>query len=280
MNCERIQDSLVQFLLEELPHSEFTAVKEHLETGCCVCNEQVRELREGMGMLFEAAPKEDLSPEFVHRVMKLASGDHVQLVVSTPAHSAPKVTGAKLFGIGIASMAAGLAAAALGFWLLDNPHGPQLSRSLDSDRQRDNLLADSPRATGDQGVSSRATALGDFLPQSAVPSDASSQFISARTSTPASNLRANIVVDLYAKQVHFFASGFTPPTPGHDYVLWFSDGQTSQPICNLEIDHQGACKAVSSIPSDQVDGFFVTLEPEGPWAPNPQGQQQLSFEDL
>ncbi len=56
MNCNEIQELLVEFILLDLNDSQAREVQAHLDSNCLVCGREYTEILEGAELVFEVSP--------------------------------------------------------------------------------------------------------------------------------------------------------------------------------------------------------------------------------
>ena len=61
MSCDQIQDSLIAYVLGELPMGETLRVEQHMNSGCTSCNEELIQVSRQLDQVYQAVPTETLS---------------------------------------------------------------------------------------------------------------------------------------------------------------------------------------------------------------------------
>ncbi len=226
MNCDFVQDCLVDYVLGDISQSDEEVVEEHLRHGCDACRQELAELREGIGVLYDsiAAGREtdEKVEELVHSV--LCHG----LVTADPPmkRNYPwfSTFDSMLFA---ASFAAGLLLA----FTLGLP-GIRLAHESSS---------------GLQG-------------QAQFPTEGHEIVL---TSVKAQNLNSPVsgvlLYDSFLRELHFFAPKIAKPAAGKQYVLMMYQGEEvkSQPI---SIDTSGVGTAtVGGVPLNAITDAVIEL---------------------
>jgi hypothetical protein len=68
-------EQLIEYVLEMLPDDQRLRVKAHLDSGCKVCNDEVRTLQDSFHLLTDSLPVSNLSPTLKSRLNDLINHD-------------------------------------------------------------------------------------------------------------------------------------------------------------------------------------------------------------
>ncbi|MCA9129571.1 MAG: zf-HC2 domain-containing protein [Planctomycetales bacterium] len=295
MNCQAVQDQLVAFVLDELSVEERADLELHIQEGCEECNQQLRDVYDGIDLLFDAVPRSQISRKVVDRTLALASGSmakpcnkYDEPSVSEPrtiarfrdyglsdAHFTPRTSPGSSLKFLLCS-AASFLVGIFGMACL-------LSQSPLSKQQ---VVNHQEGLNGSQPPESGSIDFGGAtpLPPSVrIANDAtgSTSFVSLRqtNSSLPDQLRGCVIWDFIGKQIHFYGSHFPRPSAKHEYVLWVTNKAGSDFRRHpLTIGSDGSCEQVVEMISSDVPSVYVSLEQVADKSLVPTGEIELSVE--
>lgn len=268
MNCDDVQELMVEYLLDELGDDAKFALSNHLQRGCSRCLTCQRETVEGIEGLLTAIPNDPISSQHRSAILANATLAPPPLLIQTVGSSNSgldaninRYTGSLLY---VLAFAAGIVLMAI---VVPN-------HSID--------LSDEKAAVQGNSPSNSFAVAPVTIPSDseiAIVKKTKTLLVSMERSNKSSKIEGQIVWDTLNHEVHFFGSGVTSAPPGMRYVIWLTD-QNNQPLATKELtlSENGRCKAtiVSSI--RDVRYVFLTLESKLVGFTQPSSNVQLSFD--
>ena len=268
MNCDDVQDLLVEYLLDELSEDNRSEITKHLQKGCIDCLALERELMGGADALWAAIPDEPVSPELRSRILTRATATNNLLNRTDSISISRRSVGSNSRAGVLPYVLAFAAGILLTAWVVP-------TRFVNSPVEK--VAAMQVRSPSDSFAVNPAT-----LP---LDSDISAVkqtktfLVSMERSNKSSQIEGHVVWDPLNHEVHFFGSGAERTPPGMVYVIWLTD-QYRLPLATKELtlDENGRCKAtlVSSI--HDVRYVFITLESKIAGITRPSSNVQLSLD--
>lgn len=251
MNCAEIQNSLVEYLLNELSASEKATIEDHLASECAACQSELQELSESIGMLWKALPSHPLPTPQREQIVTacLAKPCHSKLtrnvVTSASSTQSKSLTSSWLEPL-LALVAGVLVMAALRV-AFTKPTVSQTGVAIVAPSTQTNAGSFGTQQTPDS------------LEMSA-PRYKKTQFVSLHRSTKSHELSGQLLWDRLNREVHVYCFGLTQPQAGCQYTLWLvGPSKTVRILDELKIDPSGECSAVASWPIGNFQFIQVAL---------------------
>ena len=269
MNCDDVQNLLVEYLLDELSDDKRFVIAMHMKRGCARCLDFEREILDGMDGLFTAIPEDPISPE--HRSQILARATSVTPYSPIRTASSSTFNHSAEFHVWTSALPYLLAFAA----------GVLLMATVFPFRSANSSAGNVP----DPKLSSLSNSFA--VDPATIPSDSeisvgnhkNTLMVSMERSNKSSEIEGRIVWDNLSHEVHFFGNGVAPSPPGMRYVMWLTD-QYDQPLASKELtlDEKGRCKATIVTSMLDVRYVFITLESKLAGITQPSSNVQLSLD--
>jgi anti-sigma-K factor RskA len=264
MSHDKLSELCSIYALGALDGEELREFEAHLETGCPLCGQQIREYGETVASIPEALANVRPSPDLKDRLMarldqEVPRRGVVDFKPVTPlAKPQPKhgwLPWACAVAAGIALTVSLTRVSSLNRGLAEKQQ--QLNEQLEQLKVFQRLLSDEKEVT--QFVAkpgSRITSLAgtDKSPQAA----------------------GKILWNAQEKKAFFYASNLAAPPEGKTYQLWMIAGNKpiDAGIFSVGPDGSGFLKVPSLLDADNAQKFAVTLEPAG-GVPQPTGDMHL-----
>ncbi len=238
MNCQTVQDKLVEYLLLELNECDDQAINEHLRSGCAACNAELAELSHALNAMLEPDNAPSLSGEVQAEIVAsvIARGKHLTSAVKAsiftlPADAAPEKIPTDLrqkqFNVGVllypACFAVGLLLA-LTLW------GFNAEENREEESQFALFNHPLPANSNEsEGEVSRSTVVFTSL-----------------TAHGAQSVGAwQAVYDPYSRELHFFCHDLPTPANGSEYVICtIRQSGESTALQAIELDPLGCGRAI------------------------------------
>lgn len=234
MSCDLISEQMVEFVLGDLSLGDQRRIEAHLRTGCQRCNDELHEVQQAMGLVFESIPNAPLDEAEVASVFSAVisrEAQHTAAPVTLPISSVDAIVYSASFVLGLV-LFVGLSF----YWPISaqqlTPFSPP-NRTIASGPQGEQ--ADKPQ----EEAVARTGRLGDT---DAVPRTI---FTSLRVSKPAApkQVRSMLLYDPFHFELHVYAVSDEPLPPGQSCWLVLHTGGAEQRLA-LEFDDAGASQAI------------------------------------
>ena len=254
MNCDNVNDLLVEYVLDELDEKTRLAIATHLQHGCADCLALEQEILEGMDSLMAAIPDDPITAE--HRsliIANVAKATSATLILRSSANGLPNPNDCSASNAWAGylpcflSFAAGIMLMALVFPLRDLNLSVERAPEVMASSQSNSFAVNPATVPTDSEIS--------------VDKRAKTLFVSMKRLNESSKIKGHIVWDTLNHEVHFFGTGIATPPSGMHYVLWLTD-QNNHPLATKELilDNEGTCKATVASTIFDVRYVFMTLE--------------------
>lgn len=247
MNCIDIQDSLVEFLLNELDATERSLVQQHLSSGCRQCNAELHLLTESVELLWKTVPSPDLSVELQKQIVARALDDKpfdsgVEPTIAETRNpfrlalwvrsSAPQAIFA--FAAGILFM--------MMMTRITSPGKPMLEED-----GRSHALMGSQQFPALLEISEKG--------------HPSAHFVALRRQPESHERRGYLLWDKLNREIHLYCFGLERPREGKQYALWLvGPAMEVRVVDRLEVAANGVSKAAVHWPEGDFQFAKVTLE--------------------
>lgn len=278
MNCTKIQNELVAFVLDELNSADRASVERHLANGCSECILQLKEIRESIELLWQAVPNgsltDDLQREILARAVAVApEAETIQLVsgnlVSGNLASGKLAIGEKQVSWfsylpiqSLVAFAAGLLIS-VAFHSLAGGPAEQLNTQAKRDRDSEVVSLASPKVASKLEMSERKRE--------------STHLVSLRKRADSSELRGYVLWDSLASEVHLYCFGLQQLQTGWQYSLWLIGPSVEvRAVDRLDVDEHGNCQAVVHWPVGEFNFARVTIEPSSTMNSRPSENVELT----
>ncbi len=271
MNCDRVRESLVEYLLDEVSAETKSAINLHLRQGCPSCLANEREIAEGIDVLFHVLPNDSLTLDQREAILAGATNPtkHLQIHPDS-SHTfgthAGSPTWTRVFPH-LLVFAAGLLLMLCITSLKKGDKSQRFVANETSSLQSDSFAVDPTTIPKGSEISEEKYA--------------KSLLISMRRANVSSKIKGNILWDALNHEVHFFGSGIAAPPSGMKYVLWLMDGENhALATQQLRVDSKGRCKATATSRTSHVRFVYITLESQLARFDRPSGNIELSLDSL
>lgn len=264
LTCDECQQRLEEFALDELSEAEGLLVRDHLTTGCYVCNLQLAQIVADWSVSPSLLPAE-LPPLRIEReLMQSIAGKSPRPQMSS---ANPPLPEADLKPITrpssrrLITAALAVAASLLGLAAWTSWHGGNGRNSTND------LAGEAPYQAELQRRVEQADHSQHF---SSIPQ---LKFAYVNNPAPPKPVHGYIVADQIARQMHLYVFDLPALAEGRAYEVWLvaKDGQFIS-AGRLETDAEGTANKIIDLPSDapQVTGIAISDEPTV-GSPNPTG---------
>ena len=255
MNCNQVNELLVEYLLNELNEETKSAIDRHLQNGCPQCIAEEREVLVGIDYLLSAIPYDDLSNE-----------QRIAILASTKIPSRILLNGMDSYTVNALPespvrlrpnsfpIVAYFVAFAAGILLMMTISPIHLDRKA---------------SVKDSQVNSSSQASAFAVAPSTIPQDSEMSgekhskklLVSMRRADNRSKMEGRILWDALSNEVHFFGSGIERPQIGMQYVFWLIGDENRPPLAKeLKFDPSGKCKVTAANPFGKIRFVLITLE--------------------
>ena len=252
MSCADIQNSLVEYLLNELDDAEQTNVEQHLASDCEACHAELHRLSDSMDLLWQSVPNPPLPPLLREQVLAKC--------LNTPPSSCESKTSAVHTKLANKSPAI-----VLGEMLLAFAAGVLLMTTLHlTIKQFGDRSVTSQQAAVKQNQVANASRFGtgdtpDALEMSGKPYK-QSHFITLHRQSKANELSGQLLWDKLNREIHVYCFGLSTPPAGKQYTLWMVGSQkTVRIVDELKVDAAGECRTVAHWPDGEFQYVQVVL---------------------
>ena len=256
MNCEHLQDVIVEVAAGTADDIGARMLRNHLATGCPVCAGRLAEAETIAGQLPLALEPVAPSPELRERLMARVA-QAPREVATVPRSAVPSSWARPV-------VAAAIAASLVGFAVY-----------LPLARDRDSLREAVARQTEAMGRLDRdLRSASDTLRVLRSPSV---QVVSLGGGAPQPEARGRIFWDRARGEWLFYAAEMAPPGTGRTYELWLiNEAGAKIPAGTFDVDARGEAELRVALPKDAgtIVVAAVTDEPAG-GVPQPTGKIQL-----
>ena len=267
MSHEQLLELCPIHALGALDGEELRELEAHLESGCEMCQQHIREYTELLAVLPEALPNVPLSPALKSRLMdQIEKGSARGRVVDfkTPGSAARGEGPVKTFAwLPWACAAAAGIALVVSLWNLSN-----LNRELSG--QRSQLSQQRQQIQELQSQLNQEKAVTAFL------SDPEARVTMLAGTGKSPRSAGKILWNPKDKKALFYASRLPVPPAGKTYQLWIiaENKPFDAGIFSVNEAGSGFLKIDSLASAEKAQKFAVTLEPAG-GVPQPTGEMRL-----
>lgn len=253
MSCADIQNSLVEYLLNELDDAKLADVEQHLASDCIDCQTELHRLSDSMYLLWQSVPSPPLPPLLREQVLATCltspSSACEQKAVATQAKSTNK-SSAKFAGEMLLAFAAGV--------LL-------MATMYTATKQSSDKPAYTPAAFSQRQARDASRFGTDNTPEALEMSGRpykKSHFVALHRQTKANELSGQLLWDRLNREIHIYCFGLSAPSEGKQYTLWMVGPQkTIRIVDELKVDAAGECRAVAHWPVGEFQYVQVALSP-------------------
>ena len=254
INCDECQQRLEEFALDELSEAEGLQVRDHLTTGCYICNLQLAQIVADWSVTPSLLPAE-LPPLRIEReLMQSIAGKspRPQMSSATPLPEADLRPVTRPSSKRLITAALAVAASLLGLAAWTSWH----------DGNGQNSTHDLAGEAAYQAELQRRVEQADHSQHfSSIPQ---LHFAYVNNPAPPKPVHGYLVADQITRQMHLYAFDLPPLAEGRTYEVWLVT-KDSQFISagRLDTDTEGASNRIIDLPSDvpKVTAIAISDEP-------------------
>lgn len=254
INCDECQQRLEEFALDELSEVEGLLVRDHLTTGCYVCNLQLAQIVADWSISPSLLPAE-LPPLRIEReLMQSIAGKspRPQMSSATPIPETDLRPVARPSSKRLITAALAIAGSLLAFAAWTSWHGGNGSNASHDLAGEAAYQAEIERRVRQADHSQHFSSIPEL------------NFAYVNDPARAKPVHGYIVADEIARQMHLYTFDLPALAEGRAYEVWLvaKDGQFIS-AGRLEIDAEGTANKIIDVPADapQVTGIAISDEP-------------------
>ena len=248
MKCANVQESLAEYLLNELDDRDKACVEDHVGA-CPACQAELHKLSEAIAILCSALPGRPVSDTLRHHIQSRCNSEP-SLVDSMALPPASRLESHASAGEMLWAFAAGIllmAALQIAF----------ATAAIYKASPRVAAAIPRPESSATFGANDPKDKL-EVMEQRSVRT----KFVALHRPTKTDDRNGQLMWDELNREVHVYCFGLPQPPTGMQYTLCLVGKQQTVRIADeLKVDAHGACRAVARWPAGEFHSAQVTLSP-------------------